>query len=315
MPQAKPKAKPAAKPTPEAVGEAMALESLARREKAAGRRLKALKKSAPQRGASRRRGEATAAAAPALRAAAPSAGVLIAEGDSWFDYPWGDILDKLDDDHGYDVETVANRGDTIEDMAFSKNQLDAFTRLLDKLIAQGRTPKAILLSGGGNDVIGDQFGVVLNHSKSLLPDFNAKIVEGLVRERVTDAYKVIIGAITKVCTERLNRTIPIIVHGYDYCVPDGRGFLWVGPWLEPAFKAKGYDDMERRKAMVRELIDGFNDVLAGIAQAFPHVRHLNLRETLLTDGTYKKYWDNETHPTDKGFKLVTAKFANLLSAL
>lgn len=310
----KPKIKPLAKRASETVGETMALESLARRDKAASRRLKALKKSAPQEIASRR-SAATIAAAPELRAAAQSAGVLIAEGDSWFDYPWGDILDKLDDDYGYDVQHVARRGDTIEDMAFSKNQLDAFTRRLDKLIAQGKTPKAILLSGGGNDVIGDQFAVVLNHAKSRLPDFNAKIVDGLVKERVADAYEVIIDALTKVCTGRLSRTIPIVVHGYDYCVPDGRGFLWVGPWLEPAFKAKGYDDMERRKEMVRELIDGFNGVLAGIAQAFPHVRHLNLRETLPTDGTYKKYWDNETHPTDKGFKLVTARFATLLSTL
>ena len=32
--------------------------------------------------------------------------VLIAEGDSWFDYPFHDVLRILEDHHGYDVESV-----------------------------------------------------------------------------------------------------------------------------------------------------------------------------------------------------------------
>src|SRR5512143_3577372 len=46
-----------------------------------------------------------------------TAGVLIAEGDSWFDYPLQDVLKLLEDEHGFDVESVAHRGDRIEDMA------------------------------------------------------------------------------------------------------------------------------------------------------------------------------------------------------
>ena len=37
-----------------------------------------------------------------------SAGLLIAEGNSWFDYPMNDVLRLLEDDHGFDVESVAN---------------------------------------------------------------------------------------------------------------------------------------------------------------------------------------------------------------
>src|SRR5229473_2502907 len=57
--------------------------------------------------------------ASTLRALGPavSTGLLIAEGDSWFDYPFHDVLRLLEDDHGYDVESVAHRGDTVEDMA------------------------------------------------------------------------------------------------------------------------------------------------------------------------------------------------------
>ena len=37
-----------------------------------------------------------------------TAGVLVAEGDSWFDYPFTDVLSELEDRHGYDVESVAS---------------------------------------------------------------------------------------------------------------------------------------------------------------------------------------------------------------
>src|SRR6266498_1351541 len=54
----------------------------------------------------------------ALAAAATAAtkGWLIAEGDSWFDYPGTDLLDALQQS-AYDVESVARAGDRVEMMA------------------------------------------------------------------------------------------------------------------------------------------------------------------------------------------------------
>jgi hypothetical protein len=78
----------------------------------------------------RARAPAVAPVAPKLRAAAgpPSvAGVLVAEGDSWFDYPFVDVLSVLEDDYGYDVESVAHKGDRVEDMAYEGGQLDEFS--------------------------------------------------------------------------------------------------------------------------------------------------------------------------------------------
>src|SRR5262245_10980447 len=57
-------------------------------------------------------------AAEAFEAAGPaSRGVLVAEGDSWFDYPMTDVLRILEDHFGYEVESVAHKGDRIENMA------------------------------------------------------------------------------------------------------------------------------------------------------------------------------------------------------
>jgi hypothetical protein len=108
----------------------------------------------------------------------------VAEGDSWFDYPLNDVLSMLEDRHGFDVESVAHKGDTVEDMAYGVGQFDDFARLLEKLLRQERVPDAILLSGGGNDIAGDEFAMLINHVLSGLPPVNAEIVHGLVDVRL-----------------------------------------------------------------------------------------------------------------------------------
>src|SRR4029450_5736469 len=189
-----------------------------------GRRTRVLKRRqvlvARQR---RARAPAVAPGGPKLRAAAgpPSvAGVLVAEGDSWFDYPFVDVLSVLEDDYGYDIESVAHKGDRVEDMAYEGGQLDEFTRRIEKLLRQNVIPRAILLSGGGNDVAGDEFGMLLNHAMSAKAGLNEQGVAGVVDERVRLAYVFIVSAVTKVCELRVGRRIPILLHGYDYAVPD-----------------------------------------------------------------------------------------------
>ena len=89
------------------------------------------------------------------------------------------------------------------------------------------------------------------------------------------------------------RPIPIVTHGYDYALPDGRGYLggfWLlpGPWLEPGFRKKGHVDFGKNSAVVVKLIDQFNAMLKDVSATpgFGHVHYLNLRNTLKHDGTY-----------------------------
>ena len=159
--------------------------------------------------------------------------MLIAEGDSWFDYPMHDVLRLLEDDYLFDVESVAHKGDCVEDMAHSKGQFEEFARRLEKLLRDGKVPRAILLSGGGNDIAGAEFAILLNHAASSLPALNEDIVHGVIEVRLQAAYASIIGGLTAIARSYLNRPLPIVMHGYDYPVPDGRGFRerwWVLPW-------------------------------------------------------------------------------------
>ncbi|HKP70664.1 MAG TPA: hypothetical protein VJV05_15360, partial [Pyrinomonadaceae bacterium] len=233
-----------------------------------------------------------------------SIGVLLAEGDSWFDYPGKDILALLEDEHLYDVKSVAHMGDCVEDMAHSDGQLIEFTRRLEKLLGEGKIPRAILLSGGGNDIAGDEFSILLNHAASSLPPFNENIVSGVIDIRLKEAYVTILSSLTEVSKKYLGKPLPIVIHGYDHPFPDGRGFMggwWKlpGPWLKPGFERKGYSNLATNTELVAELIDRFNAMLATVTAipAFAHVHYLDLRGTLKPN---KKDWANELHPSPSG---------------
>jgi lysophospholipase L1-like esterase len=253
-----------------------------------------------------------------LRALAvpPPTGLLVAEGDSWFDYPLHDVLTMLEDEHGFDVESVAHKGDTVEDMAYSGGQFDDFARLLEKVLRQGRVPDAILLSGGGNDIAGDEFAMLLNHAASGLPPINDDVVRGVIDVRTRNAYAFLISGLGEIATRLLKRPIPVIVHGYDYPVPDGRGFLGgfgflPGPWLQPGFQRKGFGNIDANTAVIGKLIDTFNAMLRQLARSdgFEHVRYVDLRGTLSRAAGYKRDWANELHPTKSGFSSVADKIA------
>jgi hypothetical protein len=302
-------------------GEKLAAEVIRFRKQALQRRARAVRR--PPRG-ERARALQRAVAPELVRAAGGTArtGVLVAEGDSWFDYPWHDVLRMLEDEHGYDVESVAHKGDRVEDMAYSGGQLEEFARTIEKLLRRAVIPNAILLSGGGNDIAGDEFHMLLNHASSPNPGINGDVVRGVIEDRVRNAYVTIIAAVTKLCRERTGDTIPIVIHGYDRAVPDGRGFAggWgplPGPWLEPGFRAKGFPNLALTTQIVGDLIDRFNVMLHGVAgmPGFGHVHYLDLRSTLRNGAGYKNDWGNELHPTRSGFSSVAKKFAALIGTL
>lgn len=259
--------------------------------------------------------KATPHLALAAAAKATTKGWLIAEGDSWFDYPGTDLLDALQQS-GYDVESVARAGDRVEMMAFGRGQLDKFAAAVEKVIGNGHTPKAILLSGGGNDLAGSEFGFLINHAGSPKQGFNDSVVHGVIEERISDAYVWIIRTISDLCQKMLGQKVRILLHGYGYPVPDGSGVLggWgplPGPWLRPGFIEKGFDSLAQNTEMMHALIDRFNTMLQGVAGHFTHVRYVNFRGVLPAT---KTLWANELHPKEKGFKLAAQELETAIEA-
>lgn len=252
-------------------------------------------------------------------------GILVAEGDSWFHYPKQDILKVLDDSYGYQIESVAHRGDCVEEMAYEEGQLSEFTRMLQKILRSGKKPDAILLSGGGNDIAGDEFAIMLNHAASGMPSINAQIAAGVIEARIANAYATLLTAVTKICEDLIGKRIRVVLHGYDYPVPDGRGYgigPLPGPWLDPGFRKKGYpdvtpEDRQQRIKLISTLIDQFNETIKKMVAEpeFQHVKFVDLRRTLSAEPKeYKEWWDNELHPTNKGFARITAKIVEAITA-
>ena len=299
-----------------ALGRTLATETLARR--ASQRRRRRTVRPVRARALTERRADIPTKTLRAL-AVPPPTGLLVAEGDSWFDYPLHDVLSMLEDEHGFDVESVAHKGDSVEDMAYSDGQFDDFSRLLEKLLRQGRVPDAILLSGGGNDVAGDAFHMLLNHAASGLPPLNDDVVRGVIDVRIRNAYGFLISGLTEIASRLLDTPIPIVLHGYDHPVPDGRGFLGgfgflPGPWLQPGFHHKAHGDLDRNTGVIAKVIDAFNAMLRGLVhtKGFEHVRYVDLRGTLSNLAAYKRDWANELHPTERGFRAVALKIAQAI---
>lgn len=276
--------------------------------------------------------EATAKATEAaiVTERAQTAGYLIAIGDSWFDYPIHDVLTKLDDNYGYNIESSAHKGDPVEAMVSDVGQLDKFARLLDKVTALGATPKAILISGGGDDIAGDEFGMLINEYNTPIAGWNEQVVAGVIDTRIAGAYRMMFSTVNLICRQSLGKTLPILVHGYDYPVPDGRGFLggWgplPGPWLKPGFDEKRFSDLSVTTKMIAQLIDRFNTMLRNLLQepGFDNVHYVDVRGTLSAATDYRDWWANELHPTGgdplfpgkDGFGAVAAKFQAVLSQI
>jgi hypothetical protein len=278
---------------------------------------------------------ATPAPAPVSNTS-QTAGYLLAVGDSWFDYPIHDILSRLDDNYGYNIESSAHRGDPIETMVSSVGQLDKFARNIDKIVALGATPKAILVSGGGDDIAGKEFGMLINNADlQPIPGWNDQVLAGVIDTRIAAAYRMMFLSINSLCQQSsLKRTFPILVHGYDYPVPDGRGFLgggWLlpGPWLKPGFDEKLFtnifDTADNTTQMMVTIIDRFNTMLENLVKepGFQNVTYINLRGTLSNkQADYQDWWANEIHPQaggifggNDGWEAVAAKFQAVLSTL
>jgi DNA-binding ferritin-like protein (Dps family) len=259
----------------------------------------------------------------------PPAGYLIAEGDSWFDYPFfQDILEALEEDHHYKIRSASHAGDTAEAMAYEDNQLEKLRKVFEEMKEDKKTPKAVLLSCGGNDVA-HVCDVMLNHKKSKLPVLNDSIVQGLLNQRVKAAISALISSVMVFSKTYFGTQLPILIHGYGYPVPDGRGYPILalsGPWLKPGFASKGYvsqdpqttAELRQNADVMVDLINRFHGILTEIASSPEFagvVKVVDLRKVFsndLTGNTYQQDWRDEMHATKPAFKKAAALIAQNL---
>lgn len=247
-------------------------------------------------------------------AASPNPLVLLAHGDSWFDYPLNgndlsisstDVIAQLQSMGGNPprILNVSHHGDATEDeMSLPKQQrliaaLQDPSNWLDSAL-----PDAILFSGGGDDIAGDQFCIFLDYAGG--PD-------GLDPARFTAALGGVRGDYMDLFAfrNRFASGVPIFAHSYDFPIPNGTHPACVGPWLKPSLDFCGYNVAEGTE-IVHAALAQFKGMLADLAQD-----PANNFVLVDTQGSLQASdWANELHPYPAGFKTIAGKFLAALAA-
>ncbi len=252
--------------------------------------------------------------ATTLAKGAPANLNVIGQGDSWFDYPLPvPILDQSDvlahlmqlPSMPPEVLSLAHYGEAAEDMLGVTKLHELLDQLKDP--ANGNFD-AILFSGGGNDLAGDQFRLWLAEASAS----GMNPAQGLNPGRVKSIMGVVEAGYQDLITARdgVDPTIPIFAHSYDYAIPSGIGVACAGPWLKPGLDDRGWTDLAKARVIVRELLVEFDAMLAAFAaEASSNFVHVKTQGTL-SDAD----WANELHPTPDGFAAITGKFVHALRA-
>lgn len=217
---------------------------------------------------------------------------LLAEGDSWFQYPvlLRDVVDNLS--AHYAVYSEASAGDTLANMLGGLTQLES-------LIREHRFD-GLLLSAGGNDIAGK---ALLDH---LLPHTEERPnPESYLGNRFSNfladtrrSYDEFFRRLTTAFPE-----LHIFCHGYDWPYPRANG-----SWLAPAL-------MERQIPatvqfdILHLMIDRYYDALKATADRYAgRVHVVDCRSAVGDIGE----WFDELHPRNSGFVRVSERFSRAI---
>ena len=268
------------------------------------------------------------------KARAGTGRVLLVAGDSWFSYDLRtDLTDILRAKHDFDVrDDYAESGKELAWLANS--DLDDIVVLFKRLAQQNKTPAAIVISAGGNDIVGRallDYVLPFGAGPGGLNNVLDRIMDGVAPEGAMRAQiRKILTRLGQDCIDSNRKPVPVIWQGYDDPIPDGRlpaGDLPICSFsvLCQHLKNLGYTTLQSRFDLMQQVVKRYNALLAELSQDARYSSyfiHADLRGTLvntLAGEAYKQDWANEMHPTPAGFgkladKLVTQYLVPKLAA-
>lgn len=236
---------------------------------------------------------------------------VLAEGDSWFDYPipfHGDVISRLEGLVGVPILNLAKAGDEVRYMLGAEERRILAEQFKGGCPAGGRWD-ALLFSGGGNDIVGDPLALWLREFDPSLPareqvdQPRLDAVLALVRAGYEDLIRL---------RDKLSPETHLFFHAYDFAIPDGRGVCSHGPWLKPSLDLRGVPDLATGTAIVQEVLRQFAGMLGALARAHPGtVSVVNTQSTLPPQ---RSSWHDELHPSKQGFRDIAQVFHRALRA-
>ena len=208
---------------------------------------------------------------------------IVSEGDSWFQYPvlLDDLIDQISFENDFAVYSLGAAGDLVERMAKQRE----YKRALNDT----KSP-VLLLSGGGNDLLGD------GRFKNLILPFSASasaedLVDQSALKRVSDE---ILGFYRQILVDIRDNHPGVMVfgHAYDTPFPKKNGKYFGAP-LEDAGIG-----LSLGREVIEVIVDDFSDRLRALADEFSNYRFVNMKGTV---GDHHNSWRDELHPESKGF--------------
>ena len=239
---------------------------------------------------------------------------IFVEGDSWFEHPFiKEIIDHLIDNSNYAIHTLAYGGDWIGNYLQEQKYLKKLLHI---------KPSVFLLSGGGNDLVGegrlhdlvvskDDIDPKFDHVEEKLfsvykseygEDRARKIVYGkkFLNNRFwtlinifTFQYLLIIRSIEN---EPDLKGIKIITQGYDFAIPSKRKHnlfrktLGHSKWLYKPLSERGIKDPYDQESIIAAMIYEFNEMLIALTRKKDNVFHIDCR-----GAAKRNQWNDELH--------------------
>jgi lysophospholipase L1-like esterase len=236
----------------------------------------------------------------------PTKGNLCVWGDSWVS-EWGIQIPLRNGGYGWNPNAAVDfcsKGLWIQDMAVACDGPDSFMTYLSQV---SPNPRAILLSGGGNDSV-KQTLLKLANPRGAAPAINQAALDLHLDGKIIPAYEKIVSSIKTIAAPK---PIPIVIHGYDLAIPFTSSSslinLYSNAWLrKPLLTGLNYTELEG-KAIMRDLLTQLNQKLQTFA-----TRHADRVVYVNLIGTLQEKWDTEAvacwhdnmHPNQKGRELM-----------
>lgn len=254
---------------------------------------------------------------------------FLAEGDSWFTIaaiPSSNLLLELRLGRWTQVLNLAYPGDTLRNIGELSANKD-LKRFLAKRNFCSRFD-ALLLSGGGNDLIDGVDRLIRRKPRpgadpTAAESYLDTVALAALLLRVQAAFATILSV--RDSAHSLSRGSPAFVHTYDYATPRDAPARFVGavaiagPWLFKAFAGSGIDIVLQQR-----IADLLTDALAGAlleldsangasGKALPAFHVVDTRDTLVranpTERGNSNDWINEIHPNLGGYRKVAARLS------
>ena len=230
---------------------------------------------------------------------------IMAEGDSWFEYPvpffGGGIIPRLEKRLGVPILNLAGAGDEVRFM-LGVAQRKRLVRAFQEGSPAGGAWDVVLFSGGGNDITDNPMALWIRDYVLAQPP--AKLIH---QQRFDAALAMVRAGYEDLITLRnqLSPNTHLVFHGYDFAFPSGKGICGKGPWLKPTFDLRGFpttntDAFHVVKTMLQQFLAMLNSVAAAA--------NVSVVATQGTLAPQLASWHNELHPSDAGFDKIAEKF-------